>query len=326
MINSTENQKKEIQTNRSICGFWRRLIAFMVDGVILAVVGKGLGLLFGSIFAQMGGTGPLVGFGVYVLYFGILHSPIGKGQTLGKKLLKIRVVNARGKYISFTKALLRASIIGIFFCLSAVNSLLVSDTAILVNSILCIIVGAGIIYFYLFNRITRQSIHDLISRSFVVKADAEDRSISLTIWRKHYLIYSSIILILVIGSLFLYSKQLETRVMSMLNLQNELKRIDGVNDASVDVVRVTSLQDNRTADQLAVTVYVKRKPLSYRDMQNDVAKLVLEKYPVTNIQSVHVKISNGYDIGIAKSFQSSILSFTPGNWEKRIYAEEWTAF
>ena len=41
--------------NRIISGFWRRLLAFFLDGIFIGVFGFILGLFFFDFFAQIGG-------------------------------------------------------------------------------------------------------------------------------------------------------------------------------------------------------------------------------------------------------------------------------
>ena len=214
-----EKQTGVNKIKRRISGFWRRIIAFVVDCIILTTFGKGIEILFDSIFTQMGVGSSLLEFSIFVLYFGILNSSMGGGQTLGKRLLDIRVVNVRGRDITFMRAAIRAGILGIFFYLSAASSLVVSEELMLINSLLCVVIGWAIIYFYLFNAITRQSLHDLICSSFVVEADAEDVAVRLVIERKHYLIYSLMTVVLLMGSVYLNSMEFGNGPMSTGGLQ-----------------------------------------------------------------------------------------------------------
>jgi uncharacterized RDD family membrane protein YckC len=97
-------------------GFWTRFAAYFVDGIITGIVGAILGALIGGVYGAAGGLGAGkaagfillqllsagVGFGVRAAYFIYF---IGKdGQTPGKKLCKIRVVNADGSQVSYAKA------------------------------------------------------------------------------------------------------------------------------------------------------------------------------------------------------------------------------
>jgi uncharacterized RDD family membrane protein YckC len=121
-------------------GFWTRFAAYFVDGIIMSVVAMIFGGIFGAIIGLSGmlsgsdkTTGLLlinlgsagIGFALraaYYIYF------IGKsGQTPGKKLCKIRVVNADGTSpIGYGKAtgrffgyMLSGIILGIGFFMAA---------------------------------------------------------------------------------------------------------------------------------------------------------------------------------------------------------------
>jgi len=78
-------------THRTISGFWGRLLAIVLDGFVLGIVGFVSGLFFFDFYARLGGWGRLIGFGADSMYFGILNSGIGKGQTIGKRIMKIEV-------------------------------------------------------------------------------------------------------------------------------------------------------------------------------------------------------------------------------------------
>ena len=57
-----------------IAGFWRRLAAFLIDGIILSVPTMLVGLAFFQWAVSLGQAGRLVGFIVALLYFGVLNS------------------------------------------------------------------------------------------------------------------------------------------------------------------------------------------------------------------------------------------------------------
>jgi uncharacterized RDD family membrane protein YckC len=107
----------ETLPDRAICGFWSRLLAIGLDCVTLVVAGYALGLLFGDQFAQMGRWGRLVGFGIALVYFGVLNSCVGGGKTLGKRLMGIRVVGEDGRCISTPRSLVRSAILSSIYFL-----------------------------------------------------------------------------------------------------------------------------------------------------------------------------------------------------------------
>jgi uncharacterized RDD family membrane protein YckC len=98
-------------------GFWTRFAAYFVDGIITGIIGAIIGGIAGFAIGAAGGmagdnkaaglvaiqlVSMALSFGVRAAYFIYF---IGKdGQTPGKKLCKIRVVNADGSQVSYGKA------------------------------------------------------------------------------------------------------------------------------------------------------------------------------------------------------------------------------
>jgi len=101
-------------------GFWIRFVAFLIDGLILAVAA---GLLFGVMAAIGAGLyreGPagdwLVGIGIFIALLGVLligwlyealMTSSRHGATYGKRALGLRIVRADGVQLSFGRATAR---------------------------------------------------------------------------------------------------------------------------------------------------------------------------------------------------------------------------
>ena len=81
-------------------GFWRRIAAFVVDGLVLGLIGYVLGLLLFDVFVSLGAWGRCFGFVVAMAYFVPQEVAHGGGQSLGKRLLRIRVVDAQGRALT----------------------------------------------------------------------------------------------------------------------------------------------------------------------------------------------------------------------------------
>ena len=77
-------------------GFWVRLAAAVIDGILTGIVG---GII--STATGVPALGSLLTVLYYVLFIGL------KGQTLGKMALNIQVVNARGDVPGIPRAILR---------------------------------------------------------------------------------------------------------------------------------------------------------------------------------------------------------------------------
>ena len=86
-------------------GFWRRLGAALIDGLVLAATMAALGALGLPIYRdrELNALGLAVGLLVYWLYFAGLESSRRQG-TLGKLALSIKVTDLAGGRIGFGRA------------------------------------------------------------------------------------------------------------------------------------------------------------------------------------------------------------------------------
>ena len=208
-----------------ICSFWGRLLALGVDLGLLFMVGSLLGMLFADRLAQLGVWGRLVGFALVVFYFGLLNSRMGKGQTWGKRLLRVRVVGAKGELISLGRSLLRAVILGAIFLL---DSSMAGGNWVVHGIVLAL--WLGFIYWYVFNRGPRQSLHDLVVGTYVVRDEAAG-PISLGRPGKLHFIGFGILIAIGIGyhiGLYLYSP-----ISDLITVQKKLNQVEGVRGAVV---------------------------------------------------------------------------------------------
>jgi uncharacterized RDD family membrane protein YckC len=87
-------------------GFWIRVLAYVIDAAILALVGGVLSEL--SLHPREIDTASSAPSALLSLvYFSLLWSGVGGGQTLGMRFVGLRVVGTDGRPISFGSALLR---------------------------------------------------------------------------------------------------------------------------------------------------------------------------------------------------------------------------
>jgi uncharacterized RDD family membrane protein YckC len=80
-------------------GFWIRFLAIFIDGIILNIANIILTKIFG---ANLGG---FLGFAVNIAYF--IYFIGSSGQTPGKMICGIKVINADGSDLNYNKAFLR---------------------------------------------------------------------------------------------------------------------------------------------------------------------------------------------------------------------------
>lgn len=93
-------------------GPWRRLFAFLVDGLVLGAVGTCMGPIAFDRLMALGEWGRLVGLAIALIYFGAMDSKLFGGQTPGKRLLNIKVVTADSAPLGIGASTLRA----VIFC------------------------------------------------------------------------------------------------------------------------------------------------------------------------------------------------------------------
>ena len=176
-ITPLECENNEIETQK-VVPFWKRWLAYFIDSVFI------IGGIFSIIAAAipdsifvLGKFTCLIGIIATILYFGIMNSQICKGQTLGKSVLGIKVVDKFGNYLSVSQSFVRTIILVICLTLPymfmAMASLYSFDTT--ENFIAALSISCGVMFdlLFLFNIKTRQTLHDLATRSYVVNHNCQ---------------------------------------------------------------------------------------------------------------------------------------------------------
>jgi uncharacterized RDD family membrane protein YckC len=86
-------------------GFWIRVVAFIIDSIIVGVVNSIIAALLSSSTSGRTGIQTLLGI-IYFTYFWSASSP-WPGQTVGDKLLNLRVVRTDGSDLTIIQAFIR---------------------------------------------------------------------------------------------------------------------------------------------------------------------------------------------------------------------------
>ncbi|MFS0883413.1 RDD family protein [Metabacillus niabensis] len=149
-------------TNHIYAGFWRRLIAGVIDAYLISIPISVISGIAISVMAWNANNFSTIEqyltrlfvinlltlvfyFIVGVLYFGGMQSR-KSGATIGKRIMKIKVVDSTGEVITFRKSLLRY-----------------------ISMFLSSILGIGFIMIAFTKH--KQGLHDLFSKSYVVKTN-----------------------------------------------------------------------------------------------------------------------------------------------------------
>lgn len=312
----------EVPVLKAICPVWRRFLAFFIDCMILGIVGYLLGLLFFDAFARLGPWGRLMGFTIALLYFGPLDSAMGGGRTPGKMLCRIKVVDRDGKPISLARSVARYLVIALPFFLNGLP--LPSDALLSLSGLLIglIIFGLGgaIVYLFIFNRRTRQSLHDLAVGSYVIKASSPGPGPVPGAWKGHLAIIGGWLLAVSVLLVVIAPRLARSETFAgMGELQRQVERLDMVRFASVKVGESRGGQGKSRFLQVNAVLF---EPYAeFEELIDRIAATVFNFYPkASELDQVSVTLAYGYDIGIASKWQYRQAGHAPGEWKQKLEA------
>ena len=302
-----------------IINFWHRPIALLIDCLILASIGVGLGLIFENQFILLGDWAKLIGFLVALAYFGVMNSKYYGGQTLGKKILKIKVIGANKEPISFTKSCLRFSILAVPFFLKDAN-FVSQNTSYWSYFMLLIMVSSVMIaaYLYVFNQITRQSLHDLIVKTYVVKINSEQQAYG-DIWKNHFFISGGlfIIAIILVSSFHYFKNNLLTELIAT---QHTINRHSLVSYSKVSFGLHDTVQANQQTHRetsINLQVFLTKNLIANENFAREIAKILLSNYQKSwQKDQIQVVLIYGYDIGITNKWRRSVYSFKRNEYKE----------
>jgi uncharacterized RDD family membrane protein YckC len=86
-------------------GFWIRVVAFIIDSILVGVINAIVAAILSSNTTGRTGIQTLLGI-IYFSYFWSANSP-WPGQTVGDKLLNLRVIRTDGSDLTIVQAFIR---------------------------------------------------------------------------------------------------------------------------------------------------------------------------------------------------------------------------
>jgi uncharacterized RDD family membrane protein YckC len=294
----------------------------LIDATIVGVIAFLIALPFFETFSRLGGWGRLVGFCLAIPYYGLLNSRIGSGQTLGKRLMHLQVVNALGETISFSKALLRYAFLSAPFFLNQMR-LPLTRTPQFVSYLTGIIVfglGGITIYLVLFNRRTRQGVHDLVAGSYVADAIKKGAPRVEPMWKGHWVVVGALVVAGIIGG-----KILEGKILKLANFPamfadlRLIEGMEGVQSASISDLTTSSWSGAGKKTVYVVNVFWAGKKGDEGAFANRVASQILQHdAQVMQRNLLRIAIVRGYDLGIAHAEITHRFDDTPANWKTKL--------
>ncbi|MBB5607231.1 MULTISPECIES: RDD family protein [unclassified Janthinobacterium] len=300
-----------------MAGVWRRIVACLIDGMLLFLIGQAAGLVLYQQFSSLGGWGVLVGAFITLLYFGVTQSRLGGGQSAGMRLLGLKVVSRTGEMLGFPAACVRAALFCLVFFLNGVVIDLGADRELLSMGLLLLLFGLVFSIFYLlvFNRRTRQATHDLAVGAFVVRAGPGKLSLpSKAIWRGHAAFIAAVIIVFAGVALVLRQSAIKAELGALNAALTQLQATPGVQGASIFLM--TMHTGNQTSEHLSINAIVDASLPDTGAFAQGLVQTVLDSYPGASRQPwIIVSLRSGYNIGIASRWNITNYAHTPEQWK-----------
>jgi uncharacterized RDD family membrane protein YckC len=300
----------------------------MIDSAILGIAGLVLGIVLFDQFARLGGWGRLIGFGIALAYFAPLNSALGKGKTVGKTLMGIEVVDTAGNNISLGRSALRYTILGTPFFLNGamIPPSVLTMPVIWLVGFLVFGLGGATIYLIVFNRGSRQSVHDLVVGTYVVRGGGGGRVAAKSIWRGHLIIVGAWCVVALLAMAVVGPLLAKTAVFSdLLAVQKAIQSSGKVHTALINVGTTwtwhNGTKEERTFAQSSV--FLKERPTDIEATADKIASIILATSPeISKRDMLAVSVAYGYDIGIARAWNTGRYQYSPSEWQARLRPEK----
>ncbi|NKF20832.1 RDD family protein [Solimonas marina] len=312
-----ETESSSSTTTLSLAGARRRIVAFVIDALILMLIGEVLGRWYGDWFARLGVWGHLVGFVIAAAYFAVLDSRSG---TIGKLALGLRVVDAQGRAISMLRALWRFLPLGVPYF---INGMVLPDwDDRVLNSVplSALVFGIGLCgaYLLLFNRATHQALHDLLAGTYVMARNGPARR---PFWHGHWIVCLALLLVTGAGPATLMRATSQSGSGTLDAIQTALAAQPWVADARVlhGARRYLSFGGATTLHVLALSVDVRDGDVDEPIRFSQAARTALIYLDDPNaVDVIAVTLRSGYDIGIAHDEREHLEVHSVAEWRQQV--------
>jgi len=301
----------------AVSGFWRRLSAFLVDALILGAVGWLFALLCYEWLLGLTWEGKLIGFAIALPYITLLNSEVGGGATLGKRLLRIRVVGIDGKPISIIRSFVRYLVLALPFFLNGAeipeNSL--AKVIGIISAAFVLGFGIPILYYLVFNKRNRRSLHDIIAGTVVLRHCADISNVDWRIWKVHHFVVISLVVSVGLTTALILnpvSPELLTKLGRVQSLVLTLPETMTAGVTQQTTIITTTKSGTRTNSYIAIVVRVREEPSDPDYFSSTVADLARSS-GISEVQDEYLVVTTywGYDIGIAYFSKSFSKQFAP---------------
>ncbi|MBY0425865.1 MAG: RDD family protein [Cytophagales bacterium] len=315
-----------------ISGFFQRIWAFGIDALLVGTVCYLSFSALSSVLPNYGGvTFTFLGLIIGLLYFSFGNSEIMKGQTIGKLAFNLQVVDSNGQLLNLKTSLIRSLIlIGplYFYDFTIPRVSLVFSLVIAIIQSTSVIALLGLVLFYVFNSSSRQSFHDMVIGSFVIKMNRlyEPNALSPNPTFVRY-VYAGILAVYLVYCIvrFLPKVDGEDNVSFVYQKISSLEGVREVDISSkVSSTYQATTQGNSSSETYIYEIEIKVDKLPANSdsllrvpMVKKAITYALQYEPTINeFDEVKLVLVEELDLGFFNSEQSSSITKSPKEWRK----------
>jgi len=309
-----------METKINISKFWTRVWALLIDTFIIGIIGYLLGLTIQDFLISIGNYGLLFGLIITIAYQTFCNSKLLNGQTIGKRIMDIQVVDINGNTIDVGKSFLRAIILSFPYFTFNLSIPGLSDTSFvnIVKTVILFSILLGVVVIYIFNRQTRQSLHDLIIGTYVVTTEENEETTTIpAVTRTPFYVLGGLVTLIIglaVSSAFWKSSEPE----NVFSIYTQVSKTDGVLSANIGENTIY-FNGSKT---LKYEAKLQVKILPAEDLEND--KIVRETVQtiLTNVSNINnfdvivISMNRGFNIGIASQNSTMTVSYSPLKWRE----------
>lgn len=309
-----------METKINIAKFWTRIWALLIDSIILGVIGYLLGQTVQDFLVSIGNYGLLFGLVITVAYQTIFNSKIVNGQTIGKRAMNLQVVDINGDTIDIRKSFLRALILCVPYFTANLTIPGLTDISIvdITKTIILASIAIGVVVIYIFNKQTRQSLHDLVVGTYVATTDRnEEPALLPTMTKIPFYVFGGLVTLMFGAEIFTATRK-APELKNVLSIYSKVSDIDGVLEATV-IEKTSYVNDSKTTAYEA-NLWVQNLPKG--DLENDkvvraVVQTILDNAnSIDSFDVISISMTREFNIGIASQKSTTTVRQTPSKWRE----------
>lgn len=281
----------------------RRILALIIDILFVVAIGTSVGTVFRSFLIDHSNIAYFIGFVVAWLYHSVSNSFIKDGQTAGKILVGLKVVDKSGKRIGIIRSLLRSLPIVICFFGEPAKTPDFWKEAI---TYLITPLWISLAYFSIFFPCCRTT-HDFIFGTAVTDTQNKENSFSYKTSTTSIIVIALISATLLGLRSFSGSSSIADRqlVDKLKKSQEQIEKIKGVEDASIQL----------EGEKYTIGIITKNNPSESMPLAVRASCLFLENFSFEHSsQQIQVVVMRGFDMKIYHHWDVLDHTFTASKW------------